>query len=63
MTFDDPTDRNIRWETDRFCAARELFEELDVDRSGEIDKEEFLQGLLKDIQSSEVPKVTIEHVD
>ena len=45
---------------------------LDVDGSGEIDKEEFIQGLLKDIRrlsdqsdkvGNDVPKVKIEHID
>ena len=51
------------FQKDATTKAKELFEELDIDRSGEIDKEEFLQGLLTDIQSSDVPKVTVEHVD
>ena len=45
---------------------------LDVDGSGEIDKEEFMQGLLKDLRrlseqsdkgGNNVPKVKIEQID
>ena len=52
--------------------ARELFKELDVDGSGEIDKEEFMQGFLRaesrresliEVQNKDVPKVTVEHVE
>ena len=41
--------------------AKELFSQLDIDGSGEIDKEEFIQGFLRDFQG--LPKVKIEHVD
>ena len=41
--------------------AKELFNQLDIDGSGEIDKDEFIQGFLRDFQG--LPKVKVEHVD
>ena len=49
-----------------------MFKELDVDGSGEIDKEEFMRGFLRaesrresliEVQNKDVPKVTVEHVE
>ena len=60
------------FQREAMAKAKDLFDMLDADGSGEIDKEEFIQGLLKDIrrlseqsdkEGNDLPKVKIEHID
>ena len=43
--------------------VRALFTELDTDGSGELDREEFIQGCLGACQPSDIPIVKIDHVE
>ena len=43
--------------------AKALFTELDTDASGELDREEFIQGCLGAFQPTDIPIVKIDHVE
>ena len=43
--------------------AQALFTELDIDGSGELDREEFIQGCLGAITPRDIPTVKIDHVE
>ena len=43
--------------------AQALFTELDTDGSGELDREEFIQGCLTALQTRDLPTVKIDHVE
>ena len=40
-----------------------LFTELDLDGSGELDREEFIEGCLRALQPPDIPTVKIDHVE
>ena len=42
--------------------SKELFAELDIDESGEIDREEFIQGCLRALQHNQ-SSIRVEHLD
>ena len=43
--------------------AQALFTELDTDGSGELDREEFIQGCLTAFTPRDIPTVKIDHVE
>ena len=43
--------------------SKALFADLDVDGSGEVDREEFIQGCLRALTNRDIPRVKIDHVE
>lgn len=52
-------------ESEAIERSQDLFTELDIDESGEIDKEEFIRGCLRALQQdvNSVARIRMEHVE